>query len=169
MKNINPLLIILCLLVLTGCEPYKRVSISGSDFYGRNKVIKNIGRYDIYVHQADSVYELVDQEALDSSRIIGVLKPLNKDEISKKTDINSASSIRPGEQDDIHIYVNNGIEVADKKATDQITLEVKNIETVQITTKDRTGTFGVVGTTVLGIILGAVVIFLIFMAVLFLW
>lgn len=153
MKNYKHLLVFLSLLLLTGCNPYKRISLSGSDFYGRNKVIKNIDRYDIYVHQADSVYELVDPEATDSNRITGQVQALSEEEVVKKAIIDTTSKLKPGEQNDIHIYLDNAEEITDVKVSDQITLEAKNVESVNLTAKESRGALGVIGMVLLGILL----------------
>ena len=119
MKYKNALLIVCSLFVLIGCTTYSRISLSGSEFYGRNKVIKNIDRYDLYVHQADSVYELVDPEVLDSNSITGTLKSLDAKDIPKKTVVNNDEKLRPGEQNDIHIYIDNSEDTKDLKPADK--------------------------------------------------
>ncbi|NOQ71639.1 MAG: hypothetical protein GQ574_06545 [Crocinitomix sp.] len=144
---------IFVLLFFTGCDSYKRVSLSGSDFYGRNKVIKNIDRYDIYVHQADSVYELVDPKALDSARITGQIQTLKSKDRVKKANVDTTGALRPGEEDDIHIYLDNAAEVTDVRLSDQITLEAKNVETVSLTGKENQGTLGGAGISILAIFL----------------
>ncbi|NOQ71640.1 MAG: hypothetical protein GQ574_06550 [Crocinitomix sp.] len=165
MKNKTLLLIVCSLLVLTGCNPYKRISLSGGEFYGRNKVIKNIDRYDVFVHQADSVYELVDPKALDSERITGQLKSVESEDISN-ANIDTTAKFKPGEQNDIHIYLDKTTELNDAKVTDQVTIDAESVNIVNITAKKNNGAIGALGIVLLGLLLLVVLIFVILLVAL---
>ncbi|MFT5823243.1 MAG: hypothetical protein ACI8ZM_004504 [Crocinitomix sp.] len=151
MKNKTLLLIICSLLVLIGCDSYKRVSLTGGEFYGRNKVIKNIDRYDVYIHQADSVYELVDPVALDSGRISGQIQTLQSKDRERKTNVDTTGALRPGEQDDIHIYLDNAAEGTEINLVDQITLDENNVDKVSLAGKENNGTVGAAGLSIIAI------------------
>jgi len=63
------LIIATALLILVGCNPYKRISLTGGEFYGRNKVFKNLEDYDVYVHDGDSVYQIDDPVVNENKEI----------------------------------------------------------------------------------------------------
>lgn len=63
------MIIAAALLILVGWNPYKRISLTGGEFSGRNKVFKNLEDYDVYVHDGNSVYQIADPVVNENKEI----------------------------------------------------------------------------------------------------
>lgn len=153
LKQLHRLSILLVLLCL-GCGTNHSLMLNGGEFYGRNKVIKNIKQYDVYVHDQDSIYkiknvEISDQEVIqgiaesvDSSRVTYIYKELIDNQIPEK------------EVNDIHIFIktsepNNKIKTVG--ANGQIKIEKVDIGEVNLVSKRVDESTG--GKFVLGVLL----------------
>lgn len=159
-------LFILMAGIILSCNPYKRVSITGSDFYGRNKVIKNIDRYDVFVHQDEKTYKLEQAKHSDSTQISGQISPLPaEDSVVVKVD---PKRIPAEERNDIHIYVNNDFKQKLEEPSDTVRIDVNDIREVKLAAKRKMGTLGIVITIVLGVIVLALLAFALIIGVIIL-
>ena len=153
MKSKLVLPIVLILLVLSGCNPYHRVIITGSDFYGRNKVIKNIDKYDIYVHEADSVYQIQDPVITDRQEIKGVPVSVDSQSIAGYTKNDTSSKLTPQERDDIHFYVEKAIPSEKEVPADSVLIDQADLKEVEIGARKKMGVLGIVLTIILSVFL----------------
>lgn len=164
MKGKFILPIVLLLVMLSGCNPYHRVIITGSDFYGRNKVIKNIDNYDIYVHEADSVYQIKDPVINEQQEIKGVRVAVDTGDISGYTKSDTSSKLTPQERDDIHFYVAKAIPAEKEVAADSVLIEKAELTEVEIGAREKMGALGIVLTIILSIVLFFILLILVLVA-----
>jgi hypothetical protein len=155
--NIKIPIIAALLLILVGCNPYKRISLTGGEFYGRNKVIKNLDDYDVYVHDADSVYQIADPIITENSEISGeVIEVQNKKAaLIKASDTTAVKLVN--EQDDIHIYLDEGETIK----PESLKLPESSIDSVILSGKEKKGALGVALTILLACLVLSTILFLV--------
>lgn len=149
MKIKSILIVVLIGTILLGCSPYKRVALTGGQFYGRNIVIQSLDNYDIYVHEADSVYEMVDPVVTEDREIVGKRIPVpdkNKRDI-KADDTTKIKLVN--ERDDLHIYLEEGKVGNAERSSDSLVVSEPEIESVIMAAKEKKGILGILLTLLL--------------------
>jgi hypothetical protein len=150
------LLILLCF----ACGVNQNVLVTGKDFFGRNKIVKNLNRYDVYVHSEDSIYIVEDAE-MDEQRVIkGHPVYLDSTEISYDEFELTDDHVPNKELNDIHIFIkedSSGNGVAPVAAHEELSIEHTDVDKVTLVTRnddEGTAVFGALAIILVILLLG---------------
>lgn len=149
MKRIQLLCIALISIFILSCNPYRKITFSNVDFYKKDRVAKNIDRYDVILHKKDSTY-LLKNARLENKTLSGEV------EVVASMSNSLVKSINDEGKNDIHIYLENNNTTNGIETGKAIELKESNVEKAEMYAKDDDGIAGV-AMTVLIIVLVLIV------------
>ena len=142
--------------LLTGCNPYRKISYKKVDFYKKRKVVDKMDEYDLYLQQGDEVYqfEVVEREG---DVLKGRTKRVQTSTETTETSTEEESPVTENMRDDMIVQVQDGIDLdLEDEGSELTVLRPDDVEEVAVYAKEDRGAIGAIGTALL-ILLGLIV------------
>lgn len=150
-------------LLLTGCNPYRKISYSKVDFYKKHKVVEKMDDYDLYIQQGDEVYEFEVTER-EGDILKGRTKRVKATEKKEALKENTSEDVTVTKEmrDDMVLQVEDGFDLdSDFQEGELTTLSPEDVQEVAVYAKEDQGAIGAAGTVllvILGVILALILI-----------
>lgn len=151
------------LVLLSGCTPYKQVSLESNTFYNNTKVPKRIDAYNVYVHDGSKLYWMSDQ-TFKHDTLRGNLKEIPASTVNAHPETNK--ELRESRKD-MHIYLSGKVEsvkVPEDTTGNEVAIDRRSVERVDMFAKNEKNVFARIGLVFGLVVLGALIIFSLFLA-----
>lgn len=156
MKHLKTLVPLICVLMLFGCNPYRKITYTKTDFYKKKRIVENVDRYDVYVVKGDKQYKFQVKE-IDGTKVKGSITPIPASSLPQ---LDSLEDVPKEIRDDMIIHLNDS-EDTQPSSEEEIIISSENLSEVEMIGKSDNGALGVIWTTlliVLGIFVGLILI-----------
>ncbi len=152
--------------LLSGCNPYRKITYKRVDFYKKQKVVEKMDNYDIYIQEGDATYEFEVTER-EGDVLKGRAKRIAKEDIQPTQNSEQEETVQVSKamRDDMIVRVEDGLDVDQNIAEGEYTtISPDVVQDVAVYAKEDQGAIGAIGTAllvVLGVIL-AIILVLVF-------
>ncbi len=138
-------------IVLSGCNPYQRISYKKVDFYKKRKVVEKMDNYDLYLQKGDETYEFEVTER-DGDVLKGKTKRVESPELASSE---TTESVTKEMRDDMVVRVDGNLDL-DESEDELTVVSPDDVEEVTVYGKEDRGAIGAIGTAFL-ILIGVIV------------
>lgn len=138
-------------ILLAGCNNYRKISYSKVDVFKKKPVKEKIDRYDIYVHQDETTYRVENPEVSEEG-LSGTPVEVTQEEMSSGDSLN-----------DMHIFMSDDLDFESEPNEVQNFTE-ENVENVEMYGSENSG-IGQAFLIVLGVLLLLLIILIVWLVV----
>ena len=159
MRLTATLLTLLIAVCFAGCSNYHHISLTGSDLYKKKRIKENIEAYDVILHSGDERVVLAEPE-ISETTLTGTVSEVHI-EIETEATEPEGRTVPEDEQNDLHIFLENGQEIIIDSLPQEIQITEEQIESISVLGKEQHGAAGDIGEAILTVLAVIVLLLLI--------